>query len=145
METRSIAFKCIVDDIHSSICPSHVRRDVLSVHAHSSIVPKERSIRDLRQPSTRTKLVQSMCFTCQRSMFIIIPTIVYVRKCGGKRTFRLPRSMKVKVVRLSKSHVMILLSLPSPERTPETTANEMRTRGIKEKHISSCSTRSHCF
>jgi len=48
METRSIAFKCIVDDIHSSICCSYAWQDVLSVHAHSSVVPKERSSRDLR-------------------------------------------------------------------------------------------------
>ena len=46
--------------------------------------------------------------------------IVYVRKCGGKRTFRLPRSMEVKVVRLSESHVMRVPRLPSPERTPQT-------------------------
>jgi hypothetical protein len=86
METRSIAFKCIVDAIHSSICPSHVRRDVLSVHAHSSIVPKERSIRDLRQPSTRTKLVQSMFFTCQRSMSIIMSSSTFENAVESARS-----------------------------------------------------------
>jgi len=48
METRSIAFKCIVDDIQSSICYSHTWQDILSVDAHSSVVPKERSSHDLR-------------------------------------------------------------------------------------------------
>ena len=86
METRSIAFKCIVDDIHSSICPSHVRRDVLSLHAHSSTVQKERSTRDLRQRSTRTKLVESMCFTCQRSMFIIIPSSTFENAVESARS-----------------------------------------------------------
>ena len=60
METRSIAFECMKDRIHSFICSSHSCQDVLSDHARSGVVPKERSTRDLRQPSTRTKLLESM-------------------------------------------------------------------------------------
>jgi len=71
METRSIAFECIVDRIHSSICRLHAWQDVLFEHAHSGVAPKERSTRDLRQPSTRTKLLESMFFKRQRLVFII--------------------------------------------------------------------------
>ena len=60
METRPIAFKCIVDAIHSSICRLHAWQDVLSDHERSGVAPKERSTRDLRQPSIRTKLLESM-------------------------------------------------------------------------------------
>ena len=71
METRSFAFTCTVERIHSLICSSHSWQDVLSDHARSRIVPKERSTRDLRQPSADTKLLESMCFKCQRLIFII--------------------------------------------------------------------------
>jgi hypothetical protein len=71
METRPIAFECIVERIHSYICSSHLWQDVLSDHARFGVVSKERSTRDLRQPSTRTKLLESMCFKSQRLIFII--------------------------------------------------------------------------
>ena len=58
---------------------------------------------------------------------------------------RLPRSMKVKVVQLSEPHVMRVLSFPTPERTPKTTANDVKARGLKEKHASSYVTRSVVF
>jgi hypothetical protein len=77
METRSIAFECIVDRIHSSICRLHAWQDVLSDHARSGVAPKERSTRDLRQPSTRPKLVESMFFKRQQSIFIIKTSFVF--------------------------------------------------------------------
>ena len=40
--------------------------------------------------------------------------------------------MKVKVVQLSEPHVMRVLSFPTPERTPKTTANDMKARRLKE-------------
>ena len=86
METRSIAFKCIVDDIHSYVCCSNAWRDALSLHAHSGTVQKERSTRDLRQRSTRTKLVESMCFTCQRSIFIIMPSSTFENAVESARS-----------------------------------------------------------
>jgi len=144
METRSIAFKCTLDRIHSSICRLHAWQDVLSDHARSGVVPKERFVCDLRQPSTRTKLVESMCFKRQRSTFIIKSASGF-RKCGGKRTLRLPRSMKVKVVQSSESHVMRLLSFLTPERTPKTTANEVKARELKEKDALSRPARSRCI
>ena len=77
METRPIAFKCIVDRIHSSICRVHALADVLSDHVRSGVVPKERSTRDLRQPLTRPKLVESMFFKRQQSIFIIKTSFVF--------------------------------------------------------------------
>ena len=71
METRSIAFECIVDRIHSSISRLHAWQDVLSDHARSGVAPKERSTRDSRQLSTHTKLLESMFFKRQWSVFII--------------------------------------------------------------------------
>ncbi len=61
--------------------------------------------------------------------------IVYTRKCGKKRTMRRSKPMEVKVVRLSAPHVMRLLSFPTPERTPRTTVNATKTRGVKEKYV----------
>ena len=61
--------------------------------------------------------------------------IVYTRKCGKKRTMRRSKPMEVKVVRLSAPHVMRLLSFPTPERTPRTTVNATKTRGVKEKYF----------
>ena len=55
---------------------------------------------------------------------------------------RLPRSMKVKIVHLSEPHVMGLLSFLSPERAPETTANDVKARGLKEEHAPSYHARS---
>ena len=43
--------------------------------------------------------------------------------------------MKVKVVKLSEPHTMGVLSFPTPERTPEMTVNETKTRGIKDKYV----------
>ena len=60
---------------------------------------------------------------------------VCIRKSGGKRAARLPRSMKVKVVQLSEPHVMRVLRFPTPERTPETTANDVKARQLKETHF----------
>ena len=77
METRSIAFTCIVDRIQSSTCLLDAWQDVLSDHAHFGVVQKERSTRDLRQPSTGTKLLESMCFKCQRSICIIKTAFVF--------------------------------------------------------------------
>jgi len=77
METRPIAFKCIVDAIHSSICRLHAWQDVLSDHERSGVAPKERSTRDLRQLSTRPKLVESMFFKRQQSIFIIKTSFVF--------------------------------------------------------------------
>ena len=77
METRPIAFECIVERIHSSICSSHLWQDVLSDHARFGVVPKECSTRDLRQPSTRTKLLESMRFKRQRLIFIIKTASVF--------------------------------------------------------------------
>ena len=77
METRSIAFECIQDRIHSFICSLHSWQDVLSDHACFGVVPKERSTRDLRQLSTGTKLLESMCFKCQRLIFIIKTASVF--------------------------------------------------------------------
>ena len=71
METRSIAFDCIEDRIHSFICLLNAWQDVLSDHARFGVVPKERFVCDLRQPSTRMKLLESMCFKRQRSVCII--------------------------------------------------------------------------
>ena len=71
METRSIAFECIQDRIHSFICSLHSWKDVLSDHACFGVVPKERSTHDLRQPSTGTKLLKSMFFKRQPLIFII--------------------------------------------------------------------------
>ena len=71
MKTRSIAFKCIVDRIHLYTCLLNAWQDVLSDHARSGVAPKERSTRDLRQPSTGTKLLESMFFKRQRLVFII--------------------------------------------------------------------------
>jgi len=71
METRPIAFKCIVERIHLSTCLLNAWQDVLSDHARSGVAPKERSTRDLRQPSTGTKLLESMFFKRQRLVFII--------------------------------------------------------------------------
>jgi len=50
---------------------------------------------------------------------------------------RLPRSMKVKVVQLSESHVMRVSSFPTPGRTAKTTVNEVKARGLREKYVSS--------
>jgi len=60
METRPIAFKCIVERTHLSTCLLNAWQDVLSDHVRVGVVPKERSTRDLRQPSTGTKLLESM-------------------------------------------------------------------------------------
>ena len=86
METRPIAFKCIVERIHLSIYRLHAWQDVLSLHAHSSTVQKERSTRDLRQRSTRTKLVESMCFTCQRSILIIMSSSTFENAVESARS-----------------------------------------------------------
>ena len=77
METRPIAFKCIVEHIHSSICSSHSWQDVLSDHVRFGVVPKERSTRNLRQPSTGTKLFASMCFKRHRLVCIIKTAFVF--------------------------------------------------------------------
>ena len=61
--------------------------------------------------------------------------IVYTRKCGKKRTMRRSKPMEVKVVKLSAQHVMRVLSFPTPERTPRTTVNATKTRGVKEKYV----------
>ena len=50
--------------------------------------------------------------------------------------------MKVKVVHLSEPHVMRVLRFPTPERTPETTANDVKARRLKGKHAPSYDTRS---
>ena len=71
METRSIAFTCIQERMHSSTCLLNAWQDVLSDHAHVGVVPKEHSTRDLRQPSTGTKLIKWMCFKRQQSVCII--------------------------------------------------------------------------
>ena len=50
--------------------------------------------------------------------------------------------MKVKVVQLSEPHVMRVLRFPTPERTPETTANDVKARQLKETYVSSYHARS---
>ena len=60
---------------------------------------------------------------------------VHIPKCGRKRVMRRSKPMKVKVVKLSEPHVMGVLSFPTPERTPKTTVNETKTRGVKEKYV----------
>ena len=60
--------------------------------------------------------------------------IVYTPKCGKKRTMRRSKPMEVKVVKLSAPHVLRVLSFPTPERTPRTTVNATKTRGVKEKY-----------
>ena len=107
METRSIAFECIVDRIHSSICRLHAWQDVLSDHARSGVAPKKRSTRDLRQLSTRTKLVESMLFKHQRLIFIIEMWFTFENVAQSARCVSRGH-MKVKVVQLSESHVMSL-------------------------------------
>ena len=77
METRPIAFKCIVDRIQSSTCLLNAWQDVLSDHVRSGVAPKERSTRDLRQLSTRPKLVESMFFKRQQAIFIIKTSFVF--------------------------------------------------------------------
>ena len=77
METRPIAFDCIQDRIHSFICSLHSWQDVLFDHARFGVVRKERSTRDLRQPSTGMKLLESMCFKRQRSVCIIQMRFVF--------------------------------------------------------------------
>ena len=77
METRPIAFKCIVERIHLSTCLLNAWQDVLSDHARFGVVPKECFVCDLRQPSTRTKLVKWMCFKRQRSVYIIKTASVF--------------------------------------------------------------------
>ena len=77
METRSIAFECIVEHIHASTCLLNAWQDVLFDHARFGVVPKERSTRDLHQPSTGTKLLESMCFKRQRSVCIIKTAFVF--------------------------------------------------------------------
>lgn len=61
--------------------------------------------------------------------------ILYIRKCGRKRTMRLSKPMEVKVVKLSAPHVMRVLSFPTLERTPRATLNATKTRGVKEKNF----------
>jgi hypothetical protein len=41
---------------------------------------------------------------------------------------------------LSESHVMRVSSFPTPERAPKTTSNEVKARGLREKHAPSCVT-----
>ena len=77
METLPIAFKCIQEHIHSSTCLLNAWQDVLSDHARFGVVRKERSTRDLRQPSTGMKLLESMCFKRQRSVCIIQMRFVF--------------------------------------------------------------------
>ena len=77
METRPIAFDCIQDRIHLFICSLHSWQDVLFDHARFGVVRKERSTRDLRQPSTGMKLLESMCFKRQRSVCIIQMRFVF--------------------------------------------------------------------
>jgi len=60
--------------------------------------------------------------------------IVCIQKYGGKHTLRRSRSMKVKVVQLSDTHVMRVLNFCTPERTSKATSNKMKTRRLKEKH-----------
>ena len=50
--------------------------------------------------------------------------------------------MKVKVVQLSEPHVMGILSFPTPERTPKTTSNDVKARGLEEKYVASYLARS---
>ena len=69
--------------------------------------------------------------------------IVCIQKYGGKHTLRRSRSMKVKVVQLSEPHVMRVPNFPTPERARKTTSNEVKARGLKEKHASSYHTQSH--
>ena len=59
--------------------------------------------------------------------------IVFIRKYGGKHALRRSRSMRVKVVQLSDTHVMRVLSFCAPERTSKATSNKMKTRRLKEK------------
>ena len=60
--------------------------------------------------------------------------IVCIQKYGGEHTLRRSRSMKVKVVQLSDTHVMRVLNFCTPERTSKATPNKMKTRRLKEKH-----------
>ena len=60
--------------------------------------------------------------------------IVCIQKYGGKHTLRRSRSMKVKVVQLSDTHMVRVLSFCTPERTSKATSNKMKTRTLKEKH-----------
>ena len=60
METRPIAFRCIVERIHLSTCLLNAWQDVLSDHVRSGVAPKECFVCDLRQPSIRTKLLESI-------------------------------------------------------------------------------------
>ena len=57
--------------------------------------------------------------------------IVCIQKYGGKHTLRRSRSMKVKVVQLSDTHMMRVLSFCTPERTSKATPNKMKTRRLK--------------
>jgi hypothetical protein len=50
--------------------------------------------------------------------------------------------MKVKVVQLSEPHVVRVLSFPTPERTPKTTADDVKARRLKETYVSSYHARS---
>ena len=67
METRSIAFECIQHRIHSFICSLHSWQDILSDHARFDVVPKERFVCDLRQPSTHTKPLLNQCILSEAS------------------------------------------------------------------------------
>ena len=58
---------------------------------------------------------------------------VYIQQYGAKHTLRRSRSMKVKVVQLSDTHVMRVRSFCTPERTSKATLNKMKTRRLKEK------------
>ena len=60
-------------------------------------------------------------------------SIVCIRKYGGKHALRRSRSMRVKVVQLSDTHVMRVPSFCTPERTSKATSNKMKTRRLKEK------------
>ena len=59
--------------------------------------------------------------------------IVCIQKYGGKHTLRRSRSMKVKVVQLSDTHVMRVLNFCTPERTSKATPNKTKTRRVKEE------------
>ena len=59
--------------------------------------------------------------------------IVFIQKYGGKHTLRRSRSMKVKVVQLSDTHMVRVLSFCTPERTSKATSNKIKTRRRQRK------------
>ena len=120
---------CIVDHIQSSVCRLHMWQDVRYDRTRSGVAPTELSSTDLRQPST---IVTRRMNVVQVSMVgIYHQGIVCIQKYGGEHTLRRSRSMKVKVVQLSDTHVMRVLNFCTPERTSKATPNKMKTRRLK--------------